>query len=60
MGRGKTPDVVPVNREIIKRIRPRIVLAQKIIEAEQAKDKTKGKDDWLRSAAEELGVGLRQ
>jgi ATP-dependent RNA helicase DDX24/MAK5 len=53
---GKTPPVTDVDKEIIKRIRRRVELAQKIVETEQAKEKVNSKDDWLKKAADELGV----
>ncbi|RMZ89176.1 hypothetical protein DV736_g3591, partial [Chaetothyriales sp. CBS 134916] len=53
---GRTPEVWAVNREIIRRIRPRMQLACSIVDAEQAKEKVNSKEDWLRDAAEELGV----
>ncbi|RMD41631.1 hypothetical protein DV735_g3497, partial [Chaetothyriales sp. CBS 134920] len=55
-GEGRTPEVWAVDRDIIKHIRPRMQLARAIVEAEQAKGKVNSKDNWLRSAAEELGV----
>ncbi|RMZ82053.1 hypothetical protein DV737_g2162, partial [Chaetothyriales sp. CBS 132003] len=55
-GQGRTPEVWAVNREIIQCIRPRMQLAHSIVEAEQAKGKVNSKDNWLRDAAEELGV----
>ncbi|RMZ83158.1 hypothetical protein DV738_g1178, partial [Chaetothyriales sp. CBS 135597] len=55
-GEGRTPEVWAVDREIIKHIRPRMQLSRAIVEAEQAKGKVNSKDNWLRNAAEELGV----
>ena len=38
------------------RLKPRAELAKRLADAEQAKEKKRGEDGWLRSAAEELGV----
>ena len=51
-----SPQISNVDREVIKRIRRRVDLAQKIVETEQAREKTNSKDDWLRKAADDLGV----
>ena len=53
---GKSPEVSDLNREIIKRIRKRVELSQKIVNSEQAKEKLNSKDDWLKKAADELGI----
>lgn len=53
---AKAPETTHVEREVIKRIRGRADLAKKIVEAEQAKEKSNSRDDWVRTAAEELGV----
>lgn len=53
---AKPPETTHVEREVIKRIRGRAELAKKIVEAEQAKEKSNSRDDWVRTAAEELGV----
>ena len=53
---GKTPQTHAIEREIIKRLRPRVELAQKIVDVQQAQEKTSSKDDWMAKAAEELGV----
>jgi ATP-dependent RNA helicase DDX24/MAK5 len=55
-GTGKAPDMADIDREIIKRLRKRVELAQKIVEAEQAREKLSSKDGWLKKAADELGV----
>ena len=53
---GISPQISNVDREVIKRIRRRVDLAQKIVETEQAREKSNSKDDWLKKAAEDLGV----
>ncbi|KMU75445.1 ATP-dependent RNA helicase mak5 [Coccidioides immitis RMSCC 3703] len=47
---------VDLDRRIIDRLRPRVTLAKKITESILAKEKLSSEDDWLRSAAEDLGV----
>ncbi len=53
---GISPQMSSIDREVIKRIRQRLDLAQKIVETEQAREKTSSKDDWLKKAADDLGV----
>jgi ATP-dependent RNA helicase DDX24/MAK5 len=48
--------VVEVDGRLIKRLQERVNLAHKITDATISKEKTASKDEWLRSAAEELGV----
>jgi ATP-dependent RNA helicase DDX24/MAK5 len=50
------PDSIQADRTIITRLRPRIELSQKLTDATLAKEKAGTRDDWLRTAAEELGV----
>jgi ATP-dependent RNA helicase DDX24/MAK5 len=45
-----------INRPVVSCLHPRISLAQKIISTTIAKTKTSNDDNFLRSAAEELGV----
>lgn len=45
-----------LDRRLVSRLRPRATLAKKIADAEVAKAKGKKEDDFLRVAAEELGV----
>nr|KMM65170.1 ATP-dependent RNA helicase mak5 [Coccidioides posadasii RMSCC 3488] len=47
---------VDLDRRIIDRLRPRVTLAKRITESILAKEKLSSEDDWLRSAAEDLGV----
>ena len=50
------PKVTHIEREIIKRIRPRVSLAQQIVSAETSRSKTSSSETWIRNAAEELGI----
>lgn len=45
-----------LDRRIVSRVKPRIALAKRITESSLAKEKVSAEDDWLRNAAEELGV----
>ncbi|KAL2012368.1 hypothetical protein VTN00DRAFT_5086 [Thermoascus crustaceus] len=45
-----------LDRRIVSRVRPRIQLAKRITEATIAKEKLSAEDNWLRAAAEDLGV----
>lgn len=53
---NKPPEIVETDRRIVTRLQPRLSLAQKITDASLAREKTSSKDEWLRTAAEELGV----
>ncbi|RVX75606.1 hypothetical protein B0A52_00959 [Exophiala mesophila] len=50
------PETMEVNRRVLDRLEQRVVLAQKITETNIAREKTASKDDWLKTAADELGV----
>ncbi|KAJ9607177.1 ATP-dependent RNA helicase [Cladophialophora chaetospira] len=50
------PETVQLDGRIMQQLEPRVTLAQKITDATQAKEKSASKDEWLRTAAEELGV----
>ena len=52
---GKVPEIIQIDRQLISRLQPRMKLSQKITEATVAKEKTNSQDEWLRTAAEELG-----
>jgi ATP-dependent RNA helicase DDX24/MAK5 len=52
----KAPAVVQIDREIIKRLEPRVALSKHITDATLAREKTGSQDAWLRNAAEQLGV----
>lgn len=54
--RGLALESVELDRRLITRIRPRVTLSKKITESLLAKEKISAEDDWLRSAAEDLGV----
>ncbi|OJD27511.1 ATP-dependent RNA helicase MAK5 [Blastomyces percursus] len=47
---------VDLDRRVIARVRPRVSLAKKITDHALVKEKLSSEDDWLRSAAEDLGV----
>ena len=45
-----------IDRNLVNRLLPRLALSQKLTAATSAKEKIGSQDDWLRTAAEELGV----
>ncbi|KAJ8130616.1 hypothetical protein O1611_g3011 [Lasiodiplodia mahajangana] len=45
-----------VDRKLVSRLKPRVTLAKKIADAGLAKEKGSKDDEWMRNAAEELGV----
>ncbi|KAI1763716.1 DEAD-domain-containing protein [Hypoxylon sp. FL1150] len=45
-----------MDRKLVNRLKPRVTLAKKIADAALAKEKGSKEDDWMRNAAEELGV----
>lgn len=45
-----------IDRRVVARVRPRVTLAKKITDSNLAKEKVSAEDNWLRSAAEDLGV----
>ncbi|EED23422.1 ATP dependent RNA helicase, putative [Talaromyces stipitatus ATCC 10500] len=45
-----------LDRRVVSRVKPRMTLAKKITESTLAKEKISSEDNWLRNAAEELGV----
>lgn len=47
---------VELDRRIISRVRPRVNLAKRIADSTIAKEKLSSEDNWLRAAAEDLGV----
>lgn len=47
---------IDIDRKLISRLRERVTIAKKITEAQLAKEKVKKEDDWVKQAAEELGV----
>jgi ATP-dependent RNA helicase DDX24/MAK5 len=57
-GSGKSffVQTLEMDRKLVGRLKPRITLAKKIADAGLAKEKGNKEDDWMRNAAEELGV----
>ena len=49
-------DPIQADRTTVTRLRPRLELSQKLTDATLTKEKAGTRDDWLRTAAEELGV----
>ena len=49
-------DPIQADRTTVARLRPRLELSQKLTDATLTKEKAGTRDDWLRTAAEELGV----
>ncbi|KAI9759585.1 MAG: hypothetical protein M4579_002251 [Chaenotheca gracillima] len=47
---------VDIDRRLVARLKPRLTLAKQIADSTIAKEKGGREDDWLRTAAEELGV----
>jgi ATP-dependent RNA helicase DDX24/MAK5 len=45
-----------IDRKVVARLKPRVTLAKKIADSTIAKEKKGHNDDWVRTAAEELGV----
>ncbi|KAF2439392.1 DEAD-domain-containing protein [Karstenula rhodostoma CBS 690.94] len=45
-----------IDRRIVARLKPRAVLSKRIADTTIAKEKKHSEDDWMRTAAEELGV----
>ncbi|KAK7744437.1 ATP-dependent RNA helicase [Diatrype stigma] len=45
-----------IDRRLASRLKPRLTLAKKLADASLAKEKGGKEDEWMRSAAEELGV----
>ncbi|TKA26777.1 hypothetical protein B0A50_04223 [Salinomyces thailandicus] len=45
-----------IDRRIVSRLKPRVTLAKKIADSSSAKEKHNKKDDFMRQAAEDLGV----
>jgi ATP-dependent RNA helicase DDX24/MAK5 len=45
-----------IDRRVVQRVRQRITIAQKITDASIAKEKISSEDNWLRAAADDLGV----
>lgn len=45
-----------LDRKVVARLKPRVTLAKKIADSALAKEKKGHDDEWVRKAAEELGV----
>ena len=45
-----------LNRQVVARLKPRVTLAKKISDASLAREKKGHEDNWLRTAADDLGV----
>ncbi len=57
--KSKKSDVVhtiDIDRRLVARLRERVVLAKKLTDATLAKEKGRKDDNWIKAAAEELGV----
>ena len=55
-GAGSSLIPIEIDRQLVNRLKPRVNLAQKITDATLAKEKAGSRDNWMRNAAEELGV----
>ncbi|KAK4187194.1 putative ATP-dependent RNA helicase mak-5 [Podospora australis] len=49
---------VDIDRRLVSRLRPRVDLSKKITETALAKERGSKEDDWLRKAADELGIEM--
>jgi ATP-dependent RNA helicase DDX24/MAK5 len=47
---------IDLDRKLVSRLKPRLVLAKKLADAALAKEKGSKEDEWMKGAAEELGV----
>ncbi|KAK4042346.1 P-loop containing nucleoside triphosphate hydrolase protein [Parachaetomium inaequale] len=47
---------IDIDRRLVSHLRPRVVLSKKITETSIAKERGAREDDWMKNAAEELGV----
>jgi len=54
--KGLGVQTIDIDRRLVQCLRPRVTLSQKITEATMAKERGAKEDEWLRKAAEELGV----
>ncbi|KAL4782439.1 ATP-dependent RNA helicase mak5 [Aspergillus varians] len=55
-GKRLALESLELDRRIISRVRERVILAARITDSNIAKEKITTEDNWLRNAAEELGV----
>lgn len=49
-------ETIDIDRRLVSCLRPRVTLSKKITETALAKEKGAKEDDWMKQAAEELGV----
>ncbi|ETS78332.1 ATP-dependent RNA helicase MAK5 [Pestalotiopsis fici W106-1] len=56
MGKNHFVQTVDMDRKLAGRLKQRVTLAKKIADSTLAKEKGSKEDDWMRNAAEELGV----
>lgn len=56
VGKHTFVQTLEMDRKLASRVKPRLTLAKKIADASLAKEKGSKDDDWMRNAAEELGV----
>lgn len=47
---------IDIDRRLVNRLKERVTLAKKIADTQLAKEKGSKEDDWMKNAAEELGV----
>lgn len=47
---------IDLDRKVVARLKPRVVLAKRIVDSTLAKEKKGAEHDWLQTAADELGV----
>ena len=47
---------VDLDNRVVTRLKPRAVLAKKLADADSAKEKGRAEENWMKAAAEELGV----
>lgn len=49
-------ETLPVDRKMVSRLKPRVDLSKRIADTVLAKEKAHSEDNWLRNAADDLGV----
>ena len=55
-GRKLFMRTIDIDRRVVSRLKPRVVLSKKISDAALAKEKKGNEDNWLKTAAKDLGV----
>jgi len=55
-GRSTFMRTMELDRRIVARVKPRVALSKKISDAALASEKTRHEDNWLKTAAEDLGI----